>query len=68
MTSQVSDPLAADGARAALTDLRREVAKAVVGQDSVVTGLVIALLTVLYLGMLPGQVLALARESVASIF
>ncbi|HET6728178.1 MAG TPA: MoxR family ATPase [Jiangellaceae bacterium] len=44
MTSQVSDPLAADGARAALTDLRREVAKAVVGQDSVVTGLVIALL------------------------
>ncbi|MGH8838897.1 MAG: AAA family ATPase, partial [Jiangellaceae bacterium] len=30
--------------RAALTDLRREVAKAVVGQDSVVTGLVIALL------------------------
>ena len=44
MTSQVTDPLAADGARAALTDLRREVAKAVVGQDSVVTGLVIALL------------------------
>jgi MoxR-like ATPase len=44
MTSQVSDPQAADGARAALTDLRREVAKAVVGQDSVVTGLVIALL------------------------
>jgi NADH-quinone oxidoreductase subunit N len=31
-------------------------------------GLVIALLTVLYLGVLPGQVLALARESVASIF
>jgi MoxR-like ATPase len=44
MTSPVTDPLAADDARAALTDLRREVAKAVVGQDSVVTGLVIALL------------------------
>ncbi len=44
MTSQVTDPPAADRARAALTDLRREVAKAVVGQDSVVTGLVIALL------------------------
>jgi MoxR-like ATPase len=34
----------ADAARAALTALRTEVAKAVVGQDSVVTGLVIALL------------------------
>jgi MoxR-like ATPase len=44
MTSPVTDPLAADDARAALADLRREVAKAVVGQDSVVTGLVIALL------------------------
>jgi MoxR-like ATPase len=44
MTSPVTDPLTADDARAALTDLRREVAKAVVGQDSVVTGLVIALL------------------------
>jgi MoxR-like ATPase len=33
-----------DDARAALTALRDEVAKAVVGQDSVVTGLVIALL------------------------
>ena len=33
-----------DDARAALTTLRNEVAKAVVGQDSVVTGLVIALL------------------------
>jgi MoxR-like ATPase len=44
MTSPVTDPLAADDARAALTDLRREIAKAVVGQDSVVTGLVIALL------------------------
>jgi len=31
-------------------------------------GLMIALLTVLYLGVQPGQVLALARESVASIF
>ncbi|HZY26739.1 MAG TPA: MoxR family ATPase [Jiangellaceae bacterium] len=40
----MTDPLTADDARAALTDLRREVAKAVVGQDSVVTGLVIALL------------------------
>ncbi|HEU0214468.1 MAG TPA: MoxR family ATPase [Jiangellaceae bacterium] len=44
MTSPVTDPVAADAARAALVDLRREVAKAVVGQDSVVTGLVIALL------------------------
>ena len=34
----------ADTARASLTALRTEVAKAVVGQDSVVTGLVIALL------------------------
>ena len=34
----------ADDARAALTALRGEVAKAVVGQDAVVTGLVIALL------------------------
>jgi MoxR-like ATPase len=34
----------ADTARASLTELRTEVAKAVVGQDSVVTGLVIALL------------------------
>jgi MoxR-like ATPase len=44
MTSPVTDQPTADNARAALTDLRREVAKAVVGQDSVVTGLVIALL------------------------
>jgi MoxR-like ATPase len=45
MTSPVTDQQpTADDARAALTDLRREVAKAVVGQDSVVTGLVIALL------------------------
>jgi MoxR-like ATPase len=34
----------ADEARAALTALRREVAKAVVGQDETVTGLVVALL------------------------
>ncbi len=44
MTSPVTDQPTADPARSALTDLRREVAKAVVGQDSVVTGLVIALL------------------------
>ena len=44
MTSPVTDQPTADHARSALTDLRREVAKAVVGQDSVVTGLVIALL------------------------
>jgi MoxR-like ATPase len=44
MTSPATDQPTADNARAALTDLRREVAKAVVGQDSVVTGLVIALL------------------------
>jgi MoxR-like ATPase len=44
MTTPVTDQPTADQARAALTDLRREVAKAVVGQDSVVTGLVIALL------------------------
>ncbi|MGI5128755.1 AAA family ATPase [Pseudonocardia sp. CA-107938] len=34
----------ADAARAALHDVRREVAKAVVGQDAAVTGLVVALL------------------------
>src|SRR5262249_21994572 len=39
----VDEPTAAD-TRAALTALRGEVAKAVVGQDAVVTGLVIALL------------------------
>src|SRR5690606_2761349 len=40
-----SDPLAsADAAREALGALRAEVSKAVVGQDAVVTGLVIALL------------------------
>jgi hypothetical protein len=31
-------------------------------------GLLLALLTVFYLGVMPGRVLALARESVASIF
>ncbi|GAA0384556.1 MULTISPECIES: AAA family ATPase [Micromonospora] len=40
----LSDPLAADPSRAALHRLRTEVAKAVVGQDGVVTGLIIALL------------------------
>jgi MoxR-like ATPase len=44
MTSPVTHQPTADDARAALTDLRAEVAKAVVGQDSVVTGLVIAVL------------------------
>jgi MoxR-like ATPase len=37
-------PVTADGAREALVALRQEVAKAVVGQDAVVTGLVVALL------------------------
>ncbi|RJL30464.1 AAA family ATPase [Bailinhaonella thermotolerans] len=40
----VTQPEGADGARAALLALRAEVAKAVVGQDAIVTGLVIALL------------------------
>jgi len=44
MTSPATDQPTAESAHAALTALRREVAKAVVGQDSVVTGLVIALL------------------------
>ncbi len=39
-----ADPPGAEAARAALAALRAEVAKAVVGQDAVVTGLVIALL------------------------
>ncbi|MFI7251052.1 AAA family ATPase [Micromonospora chalcea] len=43
MTGPVTTP-APSGARAALHRLRAEVAKAVVGQDAVVTGLVIALL------------------------
>ncbi|MEV2240079.1 MoxR family ATPase [Micromonospora sp. NPDC049891] len=38
------DPLAADPTRAALHRLRAEVAKAVVGQEGVVTGLIVALL------------------------
>jgi MoxR-like ATPase len=37
-------PVSADAAREALTALRAEVAKAVVGQDAVVTGMVVALL------------------------
>ncbi len=45
MTRQVEDPdVRADAAREALRALRREVAKAVVGQDAAVTGLVVALL------------------------
>ncbi|WP_206024878.1 AAA family ATPase [Micromonospora zingiberis] len=40
----ITDPLATDPSRAALHRLRAEVAKAVVGQDGVVTGLIIALL------------------------
>ncbi|RFS45028.1 MoxR family ATPase [Micromonospora craniellae] len=40
----MADPLAADPARATLHRLRAEVAKAVVGQDAVVAGLVVALL------------------------
>ncbi|MEU6020498.1 MoxR family ATPase [Micromonospora sp. NPDC048871] len=40
----LSDPLAADPSRAALHRLRTEVAKAVVGQEAVVTGLIVALL------------------------
>ncbi|PZG15784.1 AAA family ATPase [Micromonospora craterilacus] len=39
-----ADPLTADPTRAALHRLRAEVAKAVVGQDGVVTGLIVALL------------------------
>jgi len=41
---QDTEPVATEDARAALTALRAEVGKAVVGQDAVVTGLVIALL------------------------
>ena len=40
----VTPPTAADGPRAALEAVRTEVGKAVVGQDSVITGLVICLL------------------------
>ncbi|WP_314213725.1 MoxR family ATPase [Pseudarthrobacter equi] len=42
---QVLDPMEHDSARQALLDVRREVAKAVVGQDATVTGLLIALLS-----------------------
>ena len=38
----------ADEARGALVALRREVAKAVVGQDETVTAMVVALLSTLY--------------------
>lgn len=41
----VLDPLEQDTARQALLDVRREVAKAVVGQDATVTGMLIALLS-----------------------
>ncbi len=44
MTDPTISATSADRARASLTAIQREVAKAVVGQDSVVTGLVIALL------------------------
>ncbi len=39
-----TQPVTADAARASLEALRSEIAKAVVGQDSAVTGLVVALL------------------------
>ncbi|BCW19721.1 hypothetical protein NtRootA9_24290 [Arthrobacter sp. NtRootA9] len=42
---RVLDPLEQDTARQALLDVRREVAKAVVGQDATVTGMLIALLS-----------------------
>lgn len=42
---RVLDPLEEDTARQALLDVRREVAKAVVGQDATVTGMLIALLS-----------------------
>lgn len=42
---QVLDPMEQDSARQALLDVRHEVAKAVVGQDATVTGLLIALLS-----------------------
>jgi MoxR-like ATPase len=43
-TAAASPPVSPDAAREALTALRVEVAKAVVGQDAVVTGMVVALL------------------------
>ncbi|ACL40412.1 ATPase associated with various cellular activities AAA_3 [Pseudarthrobacter chlorophenolicus A6] len=42
---RVLDPMEHDSARQALLDVRKEVAKAVVGQDATVTGLLIALLS-----------------------
>ncbi|KQQ80297.1 MoxR family ATPase [Pseudarthrobacter sp. SL88] len=42
---RVLDPMEHDSARQALLDVRHEVAKAVVGQDATVTGLLIALLS-----------------------
>ncbi|MCV7132851.1 MoxR family ATPase [Mycobacterium hodleri] len=44
MTHPTTSPTDADGARNALLALRSEIAKAVVGQDAVISGLVIALL------------------------
>ncbi|HWH28367.1 MAG TPA: AAA family ATPase, partial [Mycobacteriales bacterium] len=44
VSSSVSSSVSPDAARDALVALRQEVAKAVVGQDAVVTGLVVALL------------------------
>src|SRR5947207_7728598 len=44
MPGAAAVPAAATGPRAALEAVRREVGKAVVGQDAVVTGLVICLL------------------------
>ena len=45
MSEQGSGPRVLDSARQALLDVRHEVAKAVVGQDATVTGLLIALLS-----------------------
>ena len=42
---QILDSVEHDPARQALLDVRHEVAKAVVGQDSTVTGMLIALLS-----------------------
>ncbi|TLM85625.1 MoxR family ATPase [Pseudarthrobacter sp. NamE2] len=42
---RVLDPMEHDSARQALLDVRREVSKAVVGQDATVTGMLIALLS-----------------------
>jgi MoxR-like ATPase len=44
LAGSLPEPVSADAARAALTAVRAEVAKAVVGQEAAVTGLVIALL------------------------